>query len=83
MILEGGFGPEDVVALTNVLESIWTETKGDRLLNGLEQSAERERLASIIIALSRHRASETADAFRSRVRYAFFGRSQISEDAVE
>jgi len=83
MIFEGGFSPEDVTALTEVLETVWAETSKGRLLNGLDQAAERERLASIIIALGRHRASESPDEFRSRVKTAFLGRSQFPADAAE
>ena len=83
MIFEDGFGPDDVVFLTDALEGVWAETMADRLLNGLDQSAERERLASIIITLGRHRTDEAPDKFRSRVKNAFLGRSQLSADAAE
>lgn len=83
MIFEGGFSPEDVTALTDVLETVWAETMEGQLLNGLDRASERERMAAIIIALGRHRASESPEEFRRRVKTAFLGRCQFSSDAAE
>lgn len=71
MIFEGGFGPEDIEFLTEILENVWEEVEPDSLQNGLEKSNSREKLASIIIAMARGSSRETPEEFRDRVRQTY------------
>lgn len=76
MIFEGGFGPEDIEFLTEILESVWEEVEPDSLQNGLEKSSSREKLASIIIAMARGSSRENPEEFRSRVCQTYLDQTQ-------
>jgi hypothetical protein len=67
MLSDGGFSPEDVVFLTNILEDLWSESKGKSVQNGLDTSAERERLALIIIGLAPQARRENPAEFKARI----------------
>jgi hypothetical protein len=76
LISEGGFGPEDIAFLTEVLENVWDEVKPDRLVNGLEKSALRERLAVIIIAMAGSSQSQSPKEFHDQVHHVYLEQSQ-------
>jgi hypothetical protein len=71
MLSEGGFGPEDVVFFTDVLEDVWAESHVRDIQNTAKVSAERERLAAIIIGLAPLARSDDAERFKARVKNRF------------
>jgi hypothetical protein len=71
MISEGGFGPDDVVYLTNVLEEVWSETRSRGIQNGMDAAATRERLALIIIGMASLARTEDEAQFKARVMQRF------------
>jgi len=71
MLSDGGFSPEDVVFLTDVLEEVWTENHARWVQKAVHASAERERLAAIIIALAPFSRSDDAEGFKARVKKQF------------
>jgi hypothetical protein len=73
MISEGGFGPEDVVFLTKVLEEVWRESRTRGIQNGMDAAADRERLALIIIGMAPLARIEDVAQFKARVMQRFEG----------
>jgi hypothetical protein len=71
MLSEGGFSPEDVVFLTNVLEEVWIKCQARDVPHAKDPSAARARLASIIIGLAPLAASDDAERFKARVMHRF------------
>jgi hypothetical protein len=51
-IAQGGFDPEDVAYLTSVLEDVWKDVQSNGVLKYHDESAQRERIALIIVALA-------------------------------
>jgi len=51
-ISQGGFDPEDVAYLTSVLEDVWKDVQSNGVSKYQDESAQRERIAIIIVALA-------------------------------
>lgn len=64
-IAQGGFGPEDVAYLTSVLEDVWKYVQSNGVLKYQDESAQRERIALIIVALASR--SEDRTDFKAAV----------------
>ena len=67
MISEGGFGPEDVAFLTEVLEDVWRQSQSRRIQNDLDAARDRERLALIIIGMAPARRTQDPAHFKAQI----------------
>lgn len=76
LIFTGGFGPDDVVYLTDVLENVWREIENSWKPNGLDKTAARETLALTIIRLAPRSARLTSDEFQEEVKRMFLTQIQ-------
>lgn len=73
MLLNGGFSPEDVVYMTGLLEEIWNDRKSSKAESGRDPSAERERLAMIILNLAPTAYKNDPEVFKAHVIHTFDG----------
>lgn len=73
IICDGGFSPDDVTYLTDVLEAVWQEIIDAGHQTGADQTAARERLALIVMASAKSGIMGSPEAFRAHVKRAFSG----------
>lgn len=64
-IAQGGFSPEDVAYLTSILEDVWKDVQNNGVLKYQDESAQRERIALIVVALASR--SEDRTDFKAAV----------------
>jgi hypothetical protein len=82
IIINGSFGPDDVVYLTGVLESVWLDVEPIQRQCGLDKSTAREGLALAILYLAPRSADLSLEEFRERVKSAFIEQAQLSLSAL-
>jgi len=82
IIFDGSFGPDDVVYLTNVLESVWLDVEPIQRRCRMDKSAAREGLALAILYLAPRSPDLSPDEFRERVKCAFIEQVELSMAAL-
>jgi hypothetical protein len=82
IISSGGFSPEDVIYLTDALESVWRDVEALQKCNGLDRATAREGLALTILCLSPRSAHLSAEEFCYEVKRAFLEQAQLSLSAL-
>jgi hypothetical protein len=81
IISDGGFSPEDVTYLTNVLERAWRDVESISRMNGLDREAAREGLALTILYFATRSAHPSAEEFRREVKTRFLESIHLSSTA--